>query len=222
MAKRRKPGGGRKPKPDRKVLFTIRLLPHVLAELKSQAQTWQGGSGNVSAFTEALIDKGLRERAEEKRDPALKALLYFVAQIAGWASGYWVIIEEEELEDHIPTFWHTDQLSFRAFKFAVRGLLDLIEEPPENPLAREGREKFRAILGTSILGTSMDMSPERLGETILHTLWLRGTSERYAQRLIESARGTPVAHSTERGIYGMIQAVRDLQFKSKPEGNSND
>jgi hypothetical protein len=221
MAKRRKPGAGRKPKPDRKVLFTIRLLPHVLAELKAQAQTWQGGNGNVSAFTETLIHRSLSERAEEKRDPALKGLLYFIGQIAEWAGGYKMLIHKEELRDRLPTLWRTDKLSFRTFKFAVRGLLDLLEEPPEDPYAREGRieylewrpgerpaneEERRSVLAH----IEKEMSPEGLGEDILRTLWLRAVSKKYADRQLEGIRETPGGRRMEREVYGLAQAVRDL------------
>jgi hypothetical protein len=189
--------GGRPTKPGRKVMLSMRVEPHILAALKAGAKKAPGK--NVSTFAEYLIDKGLRQRAEEKRDPALKALLHFIGQIAVWASGRFVMIEKQELHDRIPAFWRTDQLSFRAFKFAVRGLLDLIEEPPgDDPLAREGREKFLEVVGEAV-GTSPDMSPERLGETILYALWFRGTEDH--------------AH---------IQAVRDLQLKSKPAETRHD
>jgi hypothetical protein len=143
----------------------MRVEPHILAALKAGAKKAPGK--NVSTFAEYLIDKGLRQRAEEKRDPALKELLFFIGQIAQWASGRWVLIEKEE-QDRIPAFWRTDQFSYRAFKFAVRRLLDLLKEPPENdPLAIEGRERFREALGIS----AAEMSPERFGETILYALW---------------------------------------------------
>ena len=85
MAKKRKPGGGRKPNPDKKVMFSLRLDPSVLANLKAAAKKWPGKK--VSTFTEYLIDRGLREREEEDRDPALRALLYLIGQLADYLTG---------------------------------------------------------------------------------------------------------------------------------------
>ena len=220
MAKRRKPGSGRKPKPDRKVLFTIRLLPHVLAELKAQAQTWQGGNGNVSAFTETLINRGLGQRAEEKRDPALKGLLYFITRLAERAGALRMLIRNEELNERIPILWRTDRTSFRAFKVGVHGLLDLLKEPPDDPLAREGRmECLEAWLGR---GASKEekkafLETEKLGTDILLELWSRGGWSHHGRWAIESSRGSPYAQETEREVYGLTQAVRDLGLKTKDD-----
>lgn len=235
MAKRRKPGAGRKPKPDRKVLFTIRLLPQVLAELRAQAQTWQGGNGNVSAFTESLINKGLHERAEERRDPALRGLLYFIAQLAERAGAFRMFIRKEELRARIPTLWRTDRLSFEIFKVAVRQLLDsTIDEPPDDPVAREGRIHYleeigheRADLINSLEGglwsrgeekkkaLETELLPENLGKEILFELWFRGVSADYGRGQIEFTKGTPFARETEREVYGLAQAARDLDLKPR-------
>ena len=51
-----------------------------MAALKDGAETFPGRS--VSAFTEVSYSKGLRERDEEERDPALKALLFMIGQLA--------------------------------------------------------------------------------------------------------------------------------------------
>lgn len=115
MAKKRKraPGGGRKPSPNKKVMFSTRLEPSVMAALKVGADTFPGKS--VSAFAEFLIDKGLREREENARDPSVSAICFLISELA------------EYIRWPKPDGWHSNPFLFRAFKIAVARLLDALE-----------------------------------------------------------------------------------------------
>jgi len=107
-------------------MFSTRLEPHVMAALKEGAKTFPGKS--VSAFTEYLIDRGLRAREEEERDPALQALLFLIAHLAGEISGAKYESDPKRRAEMGPE-WRTDSFNFRAFKVAVGKLLDALEEP---------------------------------------------------------------------------------------------
>src|SRR6478735_6366005 len=143
MGKKRKraPGGGRKPNPNKKVMFSTRLEPEVLAALKAGAETWPGK--NISTFAEYLIDTGLHEREEARRDPALKALLFLIANLAERFSGV-RFVSEAGVRLEKPTQWRTDLFYFRAFRFAIQRLLDTLEEPPRNQAADSARLKKAA------------------------------------------------------------------------------
>ena len=129
MVKKRKraPGGGRKPNPNKKVMFSTRLEPEVMAALKVAAQSWPGK--NVSTFTEYLINNGLRERDEARRDPALQGLLFLIATLAERIA-FANYAESKELRPKLQRLWRQDLLYFNAFKLAVRELLDALEKPP--------------------------------------------------------------------------------------------
>jgi len=191
VARKRRPGAGRKPKPDKKVMFSVRLDPGVLAALRAGARTWPG---NVSTFTEFLLERALREREEERRDPKLRALLYFIAQIAEWSGAYGMTVTKE-LEKRLPKLWHTDRLSFRTFKVAVEELLHLMVEPPVDPVAHKGR--------------GQNGKPEDLAVGIIDTLWLRAVSDKYAHRVLEGTEGTAKQRMQDE-IYGLRKAMRDL------------
>jgi hypothetical protein len=227
MAKRRrKPGAGRKPKPDRKVLFTIRLLPHVLAELKAQAQTWQNGNGNVSAFTETLIHKSLQERAEEKRDPALKALLYMIGQLTERFS------DTMFLKGNFRSRWRDDPFVFRAFKVAVHRLLDKLEEPLNDPAVGQIRmeetvaalKEFGAPPEWKKAYIEMCKSPEKFGNFAFSLFWMDATrTDPLPDGLRNIVRRYPQTERTiEREFYGLTQAVHDLELKPKTAKSGGD
>lgn len=249
--RKRAPGGGRKPDPNKKVLFTIRLEPHLLAELKAHAQTWQGGKGNVSAFTESLINKGLRERVEERRDPALRGLLYLIGQLAESMSGGYFM--PKEYRPQFISQWRTDPFRFRAFKLAVRKLLDALEEPPgelnpppvlPQPIRRgasplQPQQIEEAIRHTA---SALHLSPEDLGFILarvheetkspenfatLHfaMLWERAINTAPPDEVDRKVFTASFGHIAEREFYGLPKAVRDLELKPKTaklEGNGND
>ena len=103
------------------------LEPEVMAALKVAAQSWPGK--NVSTFTEYLINKGLRERDEARRDPALQGLLFLIATLAERIGGA-NYAPRKELRPKLQRLWRQDLLYFNAFKLAVQELLDALEKPP--------------------------------------------------------------------------------------------
>jgi hypothetical protein len=240
--RKRAPGGGRKPNPNKKVMFSTRLEPQVLAQLKAAAADWPGG--NVSAFTEFLINRALRERDEEKRDPALKALLYFIAQLAEHISGAAYLAPNEGRSEFLAA-WRTDLFRFRAFKLAVRKLLDALEEPPGQEIKpKEGKLSFSTIitlpddyltlkkqLSPEDFGSMLDrlfeegMTPENFATSAFDSFWRQ--ANKIAPRLPREVEQAVFAYNKalEREFYALPKALRDLKLKSKtdkPEGNDND
>lgn len=151
MAKKRKPGGGRKPNPNKKVMFSTRLEPHVMAALRAAAKDWP--QGNLSTFAEFLIDRALREREEARCDPDLQALLLCIRQLAENVSGMFHVSDKGD-RDRVRRYWRTNFFYFRAFKVAVGALLNAMEEP--KPLYNY--EQFQKIVAQA--AKEFDVSPE--------------------------------------------------------------
>jgi hypothetical protein len=215
MVRKRKPGGGRKPDPYKKVMFSTRLEPEVMAAIKTAAETWPGK--NVSTFVEALIVEGLRERKNAQRDPALRALLHLIGNLAARISGEAYIVEPSPGAD-TETEWRTDLFAFRTFKFAVRQLLDALEEPPGDlvgPVSEEALNEFGGSpeLKSFLLETSR--TPENYGAYIFAQLWsLANRATPLTAKGRELMREYPRTGAVWMDdFYGLPQARRDLQLK---------
>jgi hypothetical protein len=164
-----------------------------MAALKASAKTWPGE--NVSAFTEYLINKALRVREEEARNRSLRALNYFIAKLGEKiGSPVFYFTNDPAIigppPNSIPTrreqdkilhgyrlsdWWRTDPFRFRAFKAAVRKLLDTLEEPPgelRSPVPEHVREKveFGEPWRTERMRKAL-RTPEEYGAFIFAELW---------------------------------------------------
>jgi hypothetical protein len=219
VAKKRKPGGGRKPKPDKKVMFSLRLDPSVLANLRAAAKKWPGK--NVSTFTEYLIDRALREREEEERDPALRALLYLIGQLADHITG----AVTPDIPMWVRSGWRRSLFQFRALKVAVHKLLDDLEEPP-GPLwkveeAVEYAKKKGAEFPPDFLAYYLETfkSPETRGATLLAEFYLQAQrTEPLTERERTEMLKSPAFRSImERRIYGIPQALKALQLQKETQ-----
>jgi hypothetical protein len=209
MVRKRKPGGGRKPDPYKKVMFSTRLEPHVMAAIKAGAKTWPGK--NISAFVEALIVEGLRLRNEAERDPALRALLYLIGKLAERVSGG--SYRPETLHE-----WRTDPFAFRTFKYAVKQLLDALEEPPGdpiNPISKEVFDEFGVSPEFSNLLLEARRTPENYGAFIFAELWSLANRETpLSTKERELMRQFPfINRAWMDEFYGLPRARRDLQLK---------
>jgi hypothetical protein len=229
MVKRRKPGGGRKPNPNKKVMFSTRLEPHVMAALKAGAEKWGAGK-NVSAFTERLISDGLQDLEYKARDPALRGLIYFIAQLAEKISGPVVLRRlSKEFQSTSEAYyggatnasdlWRTDPFHFIAFKVAVKKLLDALEEPPgeiRSPIP--GAERQKARFGTDELGERMRKglsTPEEYGAFNFELLWEQSQRSSpfsdFERKLYRGGFGEAFL----RTLYTLPRALRDLELKPK-------
>jgi hypothetical protein len=50
------------------------------------------------------------------------------------------LLSDKYCRSEVQREWRTDLFKFRAFKFAVKKLLDTLEEPPESTMTQEKRE----------------------------------------------------------------------------------
>ena len=127
-----------------------------------------------STLTERLISDGLQEIEARERDPALRALLYMIARLAEYISGFSVTGGS--------TKWRTDQFQFVAFRSAVCRLLHLLEEPPGELLPIEGIEE---VLQDYVKPFPPDhpireyflragKDPEAYGSLSVHSFWHMG------------------------------------------------
>jgi hypothetical protein len=222
MAKGRKraPGGGRKPNPNKKVMFSTRLEPEVMAALRAGAQTWS--DQNISTFAEYLINKGLRDRDEAERDPALQGLLLLIARLAEHIAGG-ELTPDKRVRSLIRTEWRNDLFKFRGFKIAVKKLLDTLEEPPEPPPSTEKEHEELTRYLTENYGpeyqkvyVEIHKSPEAFGAWMFGEFWTRFTKSHLP--FTEDERSMMSKHpvlgrAMEREYYDFQKARKALELK---------
>jgi hypothetical protein len=217
MVKKRKPGGGRKPNPNKRLMFSTRLEPQTMAALKAGAETFPGKS--ISAFAEFLIDRGLREREQEERDPALRALLFLIGKLAENITGV-IHITDKGTRLRYKRKWHSDQFYFRAFKVAVGELLNAMEEPP--PMIPE-KERLEVVAETAEeiaspelakLFIDVNKSPGAYGAYAFMELWTRaGRSDPLSEEERDLIREQPHLGKTIRSyFYHLPQARAALEL----------
>ena len=208
MAKKAKSRAGRKRDPNKKVMFSTRLEPQVLAKLKIAAQTWPGN--NVSTLAESLINRGLQEREDRARDPAMRAMCFLISEIAHQIVGAHLFDGKSEK----PIFnWRSDPFFYRAFKIAVSRVLDNLDPPGEikPPIMRSGDETVNSLAWFKSFA-SPEARAEYSVDYVLYALRERLSPEEYEKRKrILNSVGVP---SFLREFYGMPDAARDLEPKS--------
>jgi hypothetical protein len=181
-------------------------------------------------LTDELIGRlrvSFAKEHEQKRDPATRALLFLISQVA------------EQVHMNSPIEWHQNPFMFRAFKLAVARLLDALEPSGkiQSPwkdvgkayfeVARGEREKPAPLLAhwfadahqtpektavgvaDAILRLLVGGSPT-LNEQLLH---LRDLAAKHPQNEIYRS----LSDNLERDLYGMSDARRALQLKPKSQ-----
>jgi hypothetical protein len=167
---KRASGGGRKPKGEFSKLsstLTIRIPDDMRRRLESEA-----AEKNESMAQRLMwhLRQSFNRELENRRDPALRGLLYMIGHLADQFGKYSARLPEEkeiyesETQRHQRIFsmpeegdqdesdldlqpesqWRTDWRAFRAFKVAVGKLFATLEEPPISawfPLTEKQRKK---------------------------------------------------------------------------------
>jgi hypothetical protein len=180
----------------------------------------------VSAFTEYLIERGLRERSERERDPALRGLLFMIAQLAERVAGE-QYTPDADVRSYFQQQWRTDLFKFRAFKFAIGKLLDALEEPPGEirpAMTEEQAEDVNKFFGTSPefmkLMVEIYKSPESLGAHQFASLWTQVVKSDLP--FTEAERKMMLKHPIlgrvmEREYYGFREARKALELEPERE-----
>src|SRR5262245_29055532 len=174
MKRKRAPGGGRKAKAGPTSSLTFRIPDDLRRQLESEAID----GATVSERLPWHLRRSFNRQSEEERDPALRALLFMIARLAeGISPGE--LTTDMALKAQIQSKWRTELFNFRAFKVAVKRLLDILEEPPakKNYYKRAEiiRRKAPKTLGPEFaeMFAEIHKTPESYGAWVFGNLWAR-------------------------------------------------
>src|SRR5262245_49605985 len=142
MKRKRAPGGGRKAKAGPTSSLTFRIPDDLRKQLEREAAA---KAVNVSDRLLWHLRRSFNRQREEERDPALQGLLVLIARLAEDVAGGEYTANKEARSWHRRE-WRIDLFKFRAFKFAVKKLLDTLEEPPESSSQMTEEERERSLL----------------------------------------------------------------------------
>jgi hypothetical protein len=180
MKRKRAQGAGRKSRAGPTSSLTFRIPDDVRRELELEAT--EGAS--VSERLMWHLRRSLNRKQEEERDPALRALLLLIARLAEAITGG-ELMPDKYIRSVLQREWRTDLFQFRAFKFAVKKLLDTLEEPPEKPsriteeererIAKDTAEQFGSSPEFTKLFLEVHKSPEARGAWVFGNVWTRFT-----------------------------------------------
>lgn len=196
MARKRKPGGGRKPKgdyPDMRASLTIRIPTSMKAELEAAAAA--SGKTLTHKILSRLTFAANAERARS-RDPASQALCFLLAETIDVVRGNTV------------AGWRDDPFAFQAVRKAFDQILAALQPPGEakpheaDPLDPGGPKTRNAFF-------IFTDSPDEMAKT----------AAAYVLFGLQRDDGGEVNASPRREIeYDMARARRDL----KPQPNGDD
>jgi hypothetical protein len=174
MARKRKPGGGRKPKHGTvmRSQLTVRMPDDLRAYLEEAAQR------RGYTLTDALMAKlrlSLDTEREQERDPAVTALNFVIAQLAERIAGG-TYMADKEARSGFQKEWRTDPFKFSAFKFAVGKLLDALQPPgeivpPPEWAHKEAAKFFGVSPQIQRLFLETQKTPEGYGALEFGALW---------------------------------------------------
>jgi hypothetical protein len=211
--RRRAAGGGRKPRGDFSQL-TSPLSIRMPAEMRERLESSAGDNGrSVSQEVLRRIQESFHLDRDRARDPAMRALCFLIAQLAGEVAG---------LTDPKgrPAFdWRTDRFFFRAFKLAVAKVLDALEPSGEIRSPKdmfdnldkneEGIRIFEMVKATY-------ETPEARADAAAKTLMSSLIQPHFDLDHFDEVAPNHKAKGL-REHYGFIDARSALQIKSKAE-----
>ena len=222
MAKKRRAGGGRKPKGDFSKLvapLSIRMPAEMRKQLEAAAKT--NGRSLSQELLRRLRDSFHRER-DKARDPAMRALCFLMAETAQEAVGYHQL-KPYPSRERVPMFdWRTNPFFFRAFKIAVGKLLDALEpigkiEAPDVSVRLKltaqqeepGSLQRRWLKSYDNAETRGQVAAEHVWNTLQR---LPQLSPEERERELQEDFGSDTVPPTSQELYGMIDAAHDLKI----------
>jgi|HubBroStandDraft_3_1064219.scaffolds.fasta_scaffold406463_1 hypothetical protein len=205
MARKRAPGGGRKPSPSTpRAQLTVRMPDDMRAQLGGAAQ--KRGWTLTDELMWRLRNSFNRER-DEKRDPPSRALCYLLAQTIATAS---YNVRDRD--------WRSDPFTFRTIKLAFDEIMDALaprgeirppeppEEDPENPEDPESRDMYWWFVpGTSAFRALRQETPEDAADFTAKVIL----------RELAAPREPQSDEKRQDFQYAMSAARRDLAIKLK-------
>src|SRR5215510_6943332 len=225
MKRKRAPGGGRKAKAGPTSSLTFRIPDDLRKHLEREAAE---KAVNVSDRLLWHLRRSFNRQRDEERDPALQGLLVLIARLAEDVAGG-EYVPDKNVRSRLRREWRTDLFLFRAFKFAVKKLLDTLEEPPESSsqtteeaekFALEAAEHFGASPEFNKLFLEINKSPEAMAAWVFGNLWKRFTHSHLP--FTEDERRMIVEHpvlglAMEREYYDFQKARNALELKPPRE-----
>ena len=226
MKRKRAPGGGRKARAGPTSSLTFRIPDYMRKQLEREAAE---KGVNVSDRLLWHLRRSFNRQRDEERDPALQGLLVVIARLAEDVAGG-EYVPDKDVRSQLRREWRTDLFQFRAFKFAVKKLLDTLEEPPPDEyelteeqreqVARESAEHFGASPEFNTLFLSIHKSPEAMGGWVFGNLWKRFTHSHLP--FTENEQRMMVEHPVfgvawEREFYDFQKARKALELKPPRE-----
>jgi hypothetical protein len=226
MKRKRAPGGGRKARAGPTSSLTFRIPDDMRKQLEREAAEKEV---NVSDRLLWHLRRSFNRQRDEERDPALQGLLVVIARLAEDVAGG-EYVPDKEVRSQLRRGWRTDLFQFRAFKFAVKKLLDTLEEPPPDAyelteeqreqFARESAEHFGAGPEFNTLFLSIHKSPEAMGSWVFGNLWKRFTHSHlpFTENELRMMVEHPVLGvAWEREYYDFQKARKALELKPPRE-----
>jgi hypothetical protein len=221
MARKRAPGGGRKPKGPiaARSQLTVRMPDDLRKSLEANVARRQKRKPNWNLTEEVLwrLYWSYRQQGEERRDPYMRAIGTLISGIA----------EEVHRRRSLSSEWHRDPFMFRAFKHGVVKLLDALDPPGEakSPFNIKGlrerpENKFNQALadGYETPEAAGNMAAETVLRELyrrlpLHPDWGPLLRELDAEHPEFSGIGEAIAESMEEQFYSMSNIRRVLGIK---------
>jgi hypothetical protein len=212
MARKRAPGGGRKPKGDttRTAQLTVRVPKAMRSQLELGAR--ERGWTLTDELMWRLRNSFNRER-EERRDPAIRALSYLIAELAHHvASGAYMGDREFALYS-----WRRSPFCYRALKIAVGKLFDALEPPGPVTLPTIDVDNPERLDSYTQRWIDSFGAPESRAEfAVNHVLAALRTLPRVSEEQREENRRLIGEHSSiMHQFYGMSDAARDLALRPR-------
>jgi hypothetical protein len=213
--RKRAAGVGRKPKGDFSQL-TSPLSIRMPEDMRRQLEVAASASGrSVSQEVLRRIQESFNQERDKARDPAMRALCFLIAQLAGDVAG----LTDEKGR---PFFdWRTDPFFFRAFKLAIAQMLDALEpageiQPPQAMLdAQLHLESEGGVAVMKMFKATYD-TPEARADMAVRSLMSLLMQPKFNTQFFDEVAPNHKA-SGQREYYGFLDARLALQVKSKVE-----
>jgi hypothetical protein len=230
MARKRKPGGGRKPKGPiraKSEVFTTRITPETRRAIEREAKR---SEQSISQFAERLLMLGLEARRRRENYRSIRAFCFLIEQLAlDMGGGRWMDASQFEGPKRKPVEraqdeWRTEPFYYKAFTIAVASLLDALK-PKGNIEAPYNAELIEEALGDSENPALISLmkntyeSPENLAAYVFANLWtqLKRGHPPTAYELENWRHGQRVGEMMRDEFYGLEAARHDLNLNDRSD-----
>ncbi|WP_456628535.1 hypothetical protein [Bradyrhizobium sp. URHC0002] len=197
MAKKRRPGGGRKPTLHKTATFSTRITPETRGWLEMEAK--EAGT-SISQMAEWLLQDRMKARRARELEAPVRALAVLIENIAQMSKSS--TADEKDCE------WNTDASVFEVFRLSTAKLLERLRPP--------------GPIDESVEGPLVGQSPELRAEEIVRQIW-RGllsaepSSPSQIKSMIAEAGGRPrpdrVLEAMSLGSNRTVNLRKDLNIK---------